>query len=74
MKHAVIRSSALRRGRKVLSAAPYVDPTFHIDKSISITRTTLEKGKARLERQLAERARLLEENEKLRAYNEDQDE
>jgi len=67
VKHGAFRSSALHRGRKVLSAALYVDPTFHIDKSISITQTTLAKGKERLERQLAERDRLIAENKRLRA-------
>jgi len=66
VKHAIVRSSALHQGRKVLSAAPYVDPTFHIDKAISRTQTTLERGKERLKRQLAERERLIEENKRLR--------
>jgi len=66
VKHAIIKSSALQLGRRTLSASPYVDPTFHIDKSIKRTRTTLERGKERLERQLAERERLIQENKLLR--------
>ena len=66
MKHAIIKSSSLHLGRRTLSAAPYVDPTFHIDKSISRTQATLAKGKERLKRQLAERERLIEENKLLR--------
>ena len=66
MKHAIISAKALLLGRRTLSASPYVDPTFHIDKSIKRTRTTLERGKERLERQLAERERLIAENKELR--------
>jgi len=67
VKHAIIKSSALQLGRKTLSASPYVDPTFHIDKSIKRTRTTLEWGEERLKRQLAERERLVQENKILRS-------
>jgi len=66
MKHDIIKSSALQQGRKVLSASLYVNPTAYIDKAISVTQTTLAKGKERLVRQLAERERLIAENKELR--------
>jgi len=65
VKIAVVSSEALAQGRKILSAGLYAHPTFAIDKAIARTRVTLRKTEARLERQLAERQRLLDEHERI---------
>lgn len=68
MRVAVVRSGALYQGRKALQAGPYAHPTFAVDRSIAISRRTIERAQVRLANQLAERERLLEENKRLRVF------
>ena len=71
MRVAIVRSSALYRGRKTLQAGPYAHPTFDVDRRIETTRRTLAQAEVRLANQLAERERLIEENRRLRIDGKD---
>lgn len=67
MKIAIIKSSALSKGPKVLQASPYAHPTFHIDRAIDISKRIIARSQKRLANQLAERERLIALNKQLRA-------